>query len=256
VTHDTVYNIVLLVSFVLAIAVFVSLFFVVAPYGRHTRKGWGPTIGDKAGWIVMEAPSPLLLAAYYFWGRPGTVAALVFLLMWETHYLYRAFLYPLRVRDSQNRMPLSVVAMGALFNVINAYLNGRYLFMLSDDYPLTWLIHPRFLLGLTLFALGMLINRRADRILLELRRSLRGERGATYQIPEGGLYRWISCPNYFGEIVEWIGWAVATWSWSGTAFAIWTAANLAPRARANHRWYLETMPDYPRERKALVPGVW
>ena len=255
-TDDTIYNIVLLASFFLAAAVFISLFFVVAPYGRHTRKGWGPTIGDKAGWILMEAPSPLLLAAYYFWGRPGTVTALVFLLMWEVHYLYRAFLYPLRVRDSQGRMPLSVVAMGALFNVMNAYLNGRYLFMLSDAYPLSWLTNPRFVFGLGLFVLGMLINRQADRILLNLRRSVPPGQGNTYRIPEGGLYRWISCPNYLGEILEWIGWAVATWSWSGTAFAFWTAANLAPRARANHRWYLETMPDYPPERKALLPGVW
>ena len=251
-TQDIVYNVVLLVSFGLAAAVFVSLFFVDAPYGRHTRRGWGPTIGDKAGWIVMEAPSPLLLAVAYFWGRPGTVTALVFLVMWEVHYLYRAFLYPLCVRDSQGRMPLSVVAMGALFNVLNAYLNGRYLFMLSDGYPLAWLVDPRFVLGLGLFGLGMLVNRRADRRLLNLRR----ERGTTYRIPEGGLYRWISCPNYFGEIVEWLGWAIATWSLSGLAFAAWTAANLAPRARANHRWYLETMPDYPRERKALLPGVW
>jgi protein-S-isoprenylcysteine O-methyltransferase Ste14 len=252
VTQDVVYNVVLLFSFGLAAVVFISLFFVVAPYGRHTRKGWGPMIGDKAGWIVMEAPSPLLLAAYYFWGRPGTLTALVFLIMWEAHYLYRAFLYPLRRRDSQSQMPLSVVAMGALFNVMNAYLNGRYLFMLSDAYPSTWLVDPRFVLGLGLFCLGMLVNRRADRTLHNLRR----DQEAAYQIPQGGLYRWISCPNYFGEIVEWVGWAVATWSFSGLAFATWTAANLAPRARANHRWYMETMPDYPSERKALLPGVW
>jgi len=251
VTNDVIYNVVLLASLGLAVLVFASLFFIVAPYGRHTRKGWGPMIGDKAGWIVMEAPSPLLLAAYCFWGRPETVTSLAFLAMWETHYLYRAFLYPLRVRDSQRRMPLSVVAMGAFFNVTNAYLNGRYLFMLSDGYPSTWLLDPRFLLGTGLFVLGMLVNRHADRTLLNLRQESDG-----YQIPRGGLYRWISCPNYLGEIVEWVGWAVATWSLSGAAFAAWTAANLAPRARAHHRWYLETMPDYPQERKALVPGVW
>jgi steroid 5-alpha reductase family enzyme len=111
-------------------------------------------------------------------------------------------------------------------------------------------------LGLGLFILGMLVNRQADRILRNLRRSMPNGQAHSYQIPEGGLYRWVSCPNYLGEIVEWIGWAVATWSWSGAAFAIWTAANLAPRARANHLWYLETMPDYPPERKALLPGVW
>jgi protein-S-isoprenylcysteine O-methyltransferase Ste14 len=70
------------------------------------------------------------------------------------------------------------------------------------------------------------------------------------------MYRWISCPNYFGEIVEWIGWAIATWSLAGLAFALWTAANLAPRARSHHQWYRESFADYPQERKALVPRLW
>jgi len=43
---------------------------------------------------------------------------------------------------------------------------------------------------------------------------------------------------------------------AGLAFAVWTIANLAPRARSNHKWYRETFPDYPENRKALLPGVW
>ena len=77
-----------------------------------------------------------------------------------------------------------------------------------------------------------------------------------YKVPQGGFYRWVSSPNYFGEIVQWIGWAIATWSLAGLSFAVWTVANLAPRARANHRWYQENLPGYPPERKALIPGVW
>ena len=70
------------------------------------------------------------------------------------------------------------------------------------------------------------------------------------------MYRWISCPNYFGEIIEWIGWAIATWSLAGLAFALWTAANLVPRAYSHHQWYRESFTDYPPERKALVPRLW
>jgi protein-S-isoprenylcysteine O-methyltransferase Ste14 len=250
------YNGLLIAWFALAAATFVSLFFIAAPYGRHVRHGWGPTLGDKVGWVVMEAPASLVLAAYYVVERPGTITSLVFTIMWESHYVYRAFFYPLRVRDSQRRMPLSVVAMGFMFNVMNGYLNGRYLFGLSGGYPSTWLSDPRFLAGLGLFVWGMWINRRADRVLRALRRESRASDGAEYKIPEDGLYRWISCPNYFGEIVEWSGWAIATWSLAGLSFAVWTAANLAPRAWANHRWYLATMRDYPPERKALVPGLW
>jgi steroid 5-alpha reductase family enzyme len=80
---------------------------------------------------------------------------------------------------------------------------------------------------LGLFLAGFIINRGADHVL----RNLRKPGVAGYKIPYGGLYRWISCPNYFGEIITWIGWAVVTWSLPGLAFAAWTAANLVPRAR-------------------------
>ncbi len=85
---------------------------------------------------------------------------------------------------------------------------------------------------------------------------LRRLRPSGYVIPQGGLFRWVSCPNYLGEIVEWSGWALATWSLPGLAFALWTAANLAPRALAHQRWYRERFADYPPERRVLVPGIW
>ena len=59
--------------------------------------------------------------------------------------------------------------------------------------------------------------------------------------------------HYLGEIIEWTGWAIATWSPAGLAFALYTFANLAPRAITHHRWYRERFPDYPRDRKALLP---
>jgi protein-S-isoprenylcysteine O-methyltransferase Ste14 len=256
VNAESLYIAVLIAWFALAGATFVGLFFISAPYGRHIRRGWGPTLGDKAGWVVMEAPAPLLMAAFYLLHLPGTLTSLVFVIMWQSHYLYRAFWYPLRGRDSERRMPLSVVMMGVLFNVVNGTLNGYALFGRSGGYPATWLRDPRFWIGLGLFALGAWINRRSDRTLRGLRRARRAKNGGRYDIPDEGLYRWISCPNYFGEIVEWTGWAIATWSLAGLSFAVWTVANLAPRAWANHTWYLEHWPGYPRERKALVPGVW
>jgi protein-S-isoprenylcysteine O-methyltransferase Ste14 len=100
-----------------------------------------------------------------------------------------------------------------------------------------------------LFFAGLAVNWQADRILRELRRP--GETG--YKIPVGGLYGLVSCPNYLGEILEWTGWALATWSLPGLMFAVWTAANLVPRARANHKWYRETFSDYPPKRKAVLP---
>ena len=249
----TVYNGLLVGWFVLAVVVFAALFFVAAPYGRHVRKGWGYTIGNKLGWVLMEAPAPVAFAACFLLGGNGiTTATLAFLFLWEAHYLHRAFIYPFSLRGAARRMPVVVMSFGFLFNVMNGYLNGRYIFSFSGGYGSSWLSDPRFIAGTALFIIGFVINRQADMVLRELRKS--GESG--YKISNSRFYRWVSCPNYLGEITIWLGWAVATWSLPGLVFAFWTVANLLPRARAHHAWYRKTFPDYPPERKALVPGLW
>ncbi len=252
-TEHDIFNGLLLAAFGLAAVVFVVLFFIAAPYGRHARRGWGPSLGSRLAWVVMEAPSPLLFGFLFLTGsNPVTAASVAFLILWEGHYLHRAFVYPFSLRGSAQRMPVSVVGMGIVFNLMNAYLNGRWLFHFSAGYGSGWLHDPRFIGGAVLFVAGYLINRRADLALRALRRE--GETG--YRISGSFLHRLVSSPNYLGEIVIWTGWAVATWSLPGLAFAVWTVANLAPRARTNHRWYRATFPDYPPERKALLPGIW
>jgi protein-S-isoprenylcysteine O-methyltransferase Ste14 len=252
-SEQAFFNILLISWFALAVIIFVALFFIVAPYGRHLKDRWGPKIGDRLGWVIMEAPSPVLFAIFFALGiQYISVTAVAFLVMWEAHYIHRAFIYPFSRRDGANNMAVAVIAMGFVFNLGNAYLNGRYVFTFSGGYANEWLMTPQFICGLALFLAGFIINRQADNVLRNLRKP--GE--AEYKIPYGGLYRWISCPNYLGEIITWTGWAVATWSLPGLAFAVWTAANLVPRARAHHIWYREHFADYPTERKALVPGVW
>jgi protein-S-isoprenylcysteine O-methyltransferase Ste14 len=252
VNERPLFNYLLIGWLALAAVTYIALFFVAAPYGRHARRGWGPAVGNRLGWVLMEAPAALTIAACFALGRHKNVTAWAFLALWEAHYVHRAFIYPLTLRGAGKRMPLSVVGMAVLFNGANGYFNGRYLFDLSGGYPAAWLGDPRFLVGLAVFVPGFIINRHAD---LTLRRLRAGDESG-YRIPYGGLYRWISCPNYFGEIGEWVGWAIATWSVAGLAFAIWTIANLAPRAWFHHRWYREHFPDYPPERKALIPGLW
>jgi 3-oxo-5-alpha-steroid 4-dehydrogenase 1 len=247
------FNDLLAVWIVLAGMTFVTLFFVAAPYGRHARRGWGPTVSNRTGWVIMEGPAAVVFGACFLLGEEtGTATARVLAGLWEIHYVHRAFIYPLGLRGRDRRMPLTVVGTAFLFNSVNGYLNGRYLFTFSRGYADAWLGDPRFLVGFVLFVIGFLVNRQADHVL----RQLRLTREDAYGIPRGGLYRWISCPNYFGEIVEWLGWAVATWSWVGLSFTLWTVANLAPRAWSHHRWYRESFADYPDERRALVPRLW
>lgn len=240
----------IVLQFALAVATFVGLVFITAPYGRHSRAGWGPTVPARLGWIIMEAVSPVVFAIVFLTGpRRAAVVPLIFLAMWQLHYLQRSFVYPFLMRGGR-RMPVLLALLAIGFNLLNAYINARWVSGLGT-YAVSWLSDPRFLIGVLLFLGGYAINLSADRTLRGLR--AHGESG--YRIPHGGLYRWVSCPNYLGEIVEWCGWAIATWSWPGLAFATYTAANLGPRAIANHQWYRQTFPDYPRNRRALIPGV-
>jgi len=244
------YDVALVGIFVVAAATAIALVFTTAPYGRFLRAGWGPTLPSTAGWVLMELPAVATIAVLFFLGdRTSSPTAIVLLGLWELHYVYRTLVFPFRRRGGRRPMPLSVVLMAVLFNVWNGYLNGRWLFALGPERGGDWLSDPRFLAGAALFLCGLAVNFHSDNILLRLR----GPTENGYKIPRGGLFRFVSAPNYFGEILEWTGWAVATWSVAGLSFAVFTAANLAPRALSNHRWYRERFQDYPEERRALIP---
>ena len=240
-----------LVGLVMALAplTFLALLVIPAPYGRHARPGWGPLMDTTLAWVVMESPSVLAYLFFHFRGpRALEPVPLVFLCLWQTHYIHRAFVYPLSVRARGGRTAVAIVAMGFAFNLVNSYINATWITLLGPAYPIGWLASPAFLAGTALFAAGFWINREADRRLRAVRQQATG-----YGIPRGWLFEMVSCPNYLGEIVEWCGWALLTWSAAGLAFALYTMANLAPRALTHHRWYRSRFPDYPRRRKALVP---
>lgn len=244
------FRVLLYVWFAVAAVVFVALFFVTAPYGRHAARSSMPKINATLGWVLMESPSVLVYAACYFVdARPLTLPLIAFFLLWQLHYVNRSWIFPFRRRGGAAEMPLPIFFAALCFTSINGYLNGRYLNRYAPIYPTAWLWDPRFLVGAALFLFGFFINQQSDRILFNLRKP--GETG--YKIPHGGLYRFVSSPNYLGEILEWSGFALATWSPAALAFAAWTIANLVPRAWSNHKWYLGRFPDYPRERRAVIP---
>lgn len=236
----------------LGLVIFILLLFVTAPYGRHSRRDWGPNIPNRLGWVLMELPSLLVFALTFLLGsHPVQPVTWIFFALYVGHYTNRAVIYPLRTRTTGKQMPLVVALMAVFFNLINGFLNGTYFSTFSRTYTVEWLYDARFIIGSILFIAGVGINWWSDQQLLRLRRG--GETG--YAIPGGGLFRWVSCPNFLGEIIEWTGFAVMTWSPAALAFALWTFFNLVPRGMDHHKWYRATFPDYPPERKAIIPGL-
>lgn len=234
------------------ILLFPVLFKIPAPYGRHTRKGWGPVISDRAGWITMEIPALLVFLIFSLTGdQKLSGITWIFILSWSFHYTNRSLVYPFRIKTKNKKIPVVIVLFALIFNVVNGYINGYYFSVIRPVYDVSWLADPRFITGCMFFITGIYINIRSDETLLSLRNNSTGD----YAIPEEGLFRYISCPNFLGEIIEWIGFALMSWSLAAFAFALWTLFNLLPRALDHHRWYKEKFTNYPRQRKAIIPFI-
>jgi 3-oxo-5-alpha-steroid 4-dehydrogenase 1 len=223
-----------------------------APYGRHARKGWGPTLPNRLGWILMELPALVVFIIFFFSGPvlpSGTTW--LFFLIWIVHYTHRTFIYPLRTKTKKKKMPVVIVVFALFFNLVNGFLNGYFFGNVRPDYEFSWLIDPRFIAGLIVFISGMIINIKSDDILMALRKN----NSNGYSVPYGRMFRYVSCPNFLGEIVEWFGFALMSWSLAALAFAIWTVFNLVPRAIDHHNFYKNTFRDYPADRKAVIPFI-
>ena len=236
----------------LGAVIFIVLQFITAPYGRHSRRDWGPSIPNRVAWVLMELPSLVVFLLAFLLAPDGVQPVTwIFLGLFAFHYLNRSLIYPLRTHTAGKKMPMVVALMAVCFNLVNGTLNGVWFSSFAFEYQWSWLTDPRFIIGLALWLAGVLINWWSDQILLDLRKG--GRKG--YYIPEGGMFRWVSCPNFFGEIIEWMGFALLTWSPAALAFALWTFFNLVPRAMDHHKWYRSNFPDYPANRKAVFPGI-
>lgn len=248
---DLYKNLVYLWIFI-AVIIFPIMLFVKAPYGRHTHKRWGALINNRTGWIIMEIPA-FVLFIFFFLSGDSTISYVVWIFfgLWIFHYSNRSIIYPLRTKTSKKKIPVLIVSLAIIFNTVNGSINGYYFAEYKPNYDISWLYDFRFIFGTLLFISGMAINRIADRDLINLRKP--GE--IDYKIPKTGLFKYISCPNHFGEIIEWIGFAVLTWSLPALAFAVWTIANVLPRSLDHHKWYIKNFEDYPKERKAIIPFI-
>jgi protein-S-isoprenylcysteine O-methyltransferase Ste14 len=230
--------------------VFILLFFISAPYGKFRRKGWGPAIKSKWAWLLMELPSPLLMIVFFLISEPKNLVKIIFILLWLSHYIHRALIYPFTQSGRNKSYPLILVCMAFIFNWFNGFMNGYGIFHLMT-YNISWLLSWQFITGGVVFISGFIINKTADEML----RKMRNDNPAEYVIPNGWLFNYISCPHYLGEMIEWAGWAVITWSLPGFAFFIFTFANLFPRAISSHKWYKDNFEDYPESRKAVIPFI-
>ncbi|KAJ2546762.1 hypothetical protein EV175_005481, partial [Coemansia sp. RSA 1933] len=259
----------------MSVLIFCMLFLVgSSPYGSLTSYNGMYAINGRAAWIAMELVSPLVLA-YSFYRSPFPVehllpipsdgsskGSLVFVCLWIAHYANRAIVYPLR-QPFRKRMHVGIMLCAFAFNMVNGYLNGRWL-ATSGRNAIPGIWGWRFVVGVTLFVAGLAGNIHHDNILMRLRSKADanvnasgspvgsndsgsatantsskhkpdGAENSKYSIPYGSLFALVSCPHFLCEVVEWTGFAVASGSPAAWTFVLNVLCNLAPRAYFIHK---------------------
>jgi steroid 5-alpha reductase family enzyme len=141
------------------------------------------------------------------------------------------------------------VISAILFNTVNGFINGYWLAHFAPEDKIDFNSDLRIVIGALVFITGFMINQYHDLLLLNLRKG----KNTGYQIPYGGLFKFVSCPNFLGEIITWLGFLIVTISLPALAFLVWTMVNLIPRSLDHHKWYKSEFSDYPAGRKAVFP---
>ncbi|MBS9534042.1 3-oxo-5-alpha-steroid 4-dehydrogenase [Mycobacterium sp. M1] len=256
-TGNSGYDTVLAAAFAFAALVIIGGFFGQSSYGRFSSKKLGFNLNPKFGWWLMEIPATVVFAVAYLTGPHRSAAApLVLAGMWLLHYANRGWFFPLAIRQvpgKRNTFNASVIVMGMLVTSMHGYLNGA---LFSHDYfgqyTAGWLTDPRFIVGVVIYLGGFALLVSSESIVRNLRD--KNNPGAVeYRVPFGGGFRLVTSPAYLGELIAWTGFTIFTWALPGLVILLITAGNLIPRALATHGWYRQKFPDYPAERRALIP---
>lgn len=237
--------------------VFVQSQFFPAPYGKFDS----PTnvsileklrkfkLPAKISWIIMEVPSFVvsLLAIVHLY-QMDQHSKILFLLPFSIHYFNRSLIYPLSVKNGKE-FPIISSGSAFLFTFFNGIFQSHYIVSLMEVSRINALISS---CGIVLFVAGMLINIQSDKILQSLRKG--SETG--YKIPREGFFSYVTCPHYFGECLEWLGYHLQVQSSASLWFACFSWVFLGSRAMATHQWYKEKFKEeYPCDRKAFIPLI-
>eukprot|EP00689_Sawyeria_marylandensis_P001967 EC822795.1.p1 GENE.EC822795.1~~EC822795.1.p1 ORF type:complete len:184 (-),score=34.36 EC822795.1:86-637(-) len=177
-----------------------------------------------------------------------------------------------------------ITSLGAIFyNVFNSYLQVNCLIYETYSQSLLFII-----LGFSIYFFGFIVNIHSDQILINLSaknpkivKKTENEKNekkskknlsedsensedskeiiidGKYRIPYGGLFKYISAANYWGELVEWLGMWICLQNCASFSFFFATFGNLGTRSISTHKWYKEKFGKlYPKNRRALIPGIY
>jgi len=226
-------------------------------------KDLGPQIGYKT-LFILEYLGPLVVYPLFYY-RPSFIygsgadrapthfAQDLALLSWSFHYGKRILETLFVHRFSNDTMPLKNIFKNCGyywgFAALVSYFVNKPQFVEPS--------HNQVLFGAGLFFVSEIGNFITHMQLRNLRPEGTRKRG----IPRGFLFDLVSCPNYFMEILAWIGFSVMTQTMPSLLFTLVGSVQMWIWAKDKHRKYKKEFDGkegrelYPKGRKILIPYI-
>lgn len=253
---------------------FLILFFIKAYYGKffdssdnkkesnsllNNLRKFFPVIPSHISWIIQECPCVFITLFYLIkYQSKISILQIAVIFPFLVHYIHRSFIFPFIIHSSKN-YPLEITLMALSFCIFNSIIINRSIIIFSEYDSNDYLT---IFIGIMFTFNGMFINVYHDYSMSYQRAyQNRKSKGTHYIIPRGFLFEFISCPNYFGELIEWFGFTILSGTFSGFVFFICSFANLFPRAIQYHKWYQTKFKEEfatnikLKRRKAIIPLI-
>jgi len=225
-------------------------------------KDLGPQISWKTVFIIEYAgPIFIHLAIYLlpglFYGQAveHSLAQKVMVCMAVAHYLKREYETFFIHRFSHATMPFTNIfkncthyyifggVMLGYFNYGPAFAKGS---VFDTQMSTMWIVFS--VIGFIFFELS---NMCTHAIL----RNLRPPGTKIRRIPRGYGFNLVSCPNYLFEILSWVFFSFVSGSWASWFFVLVSSVQMYFWAVKKHSIYKKEFPNYPKNRKALIPFI-
>ncbi|KAI9103817.1 3-oxo-5-alpha-steroid 4-dehydrogenase-domain-containing protein [Phlyctochytrium arcticum] len=225
-------------------------------------------LGPQIGWttvFIIEYLGPILIHPLFYYGQsffyPGAKPAahtriqMLTLILTCLHFLKREYETVFVHRFSNDTMPVKNLPK----NCAHYWVLGGLAIAYPVYYPgynggwLGGAHSPLVVAGLVaLWAWAEVSNFRTHVTL----RNLRPPGSRVRKIPYGYGFNWVSCPNYFFEVVGWL--CIALLTGSAAAYLFWAAGfgQMYLWAVKKHiRYKKDFGKSYPSKRKVIVPFV-
>ncbi|WKX93053.1 hypothetical protein Q1695_010800 [Nippostrongylus brasiliensis] len=223
----------------------------------------GPQVPWKTVFLLEYAGPLFIYPIFYFrpnWiygeggaNQPYHFAVTYAFICWSIHYAKRLFETQFIHRFSNGTMPR--------FNLVKncSYYWGFAAFVAyfvnHPAYTPPYFGDAQVYVGLTGFAIAEFGNLSIHILLRNLRPP--GTRERKIPRPDGNpmslLFNFVSCPNYTYEVLSWLSFTIMVQSLPSLLFTLAGFVQMTIWAQNKHRAYKKEFPEYPKERKAIVP---